>query len=278
MPPHALFAASAVFHYLGPSFAVLLFASIAPLGVAWLRIALASVALAVWQRVWRVFPRLGGRELRLVLALGVILAAMNSVFYLAISRLPLATVGAIEFIGPVALAATGTKTPRNWMALGLALLGLSCLLQIRFDLEPLGFALAVANALLFCAYIVVGHHLARAGGGTSSLERLGAAMVVAAPLALPLGLYDALPAFADAKLFAAALAVALTSSVIPYALDQLAMQRLPRASFALMLSILPAVATMVGFVVLGQQLLPAELLGVVLVMTGVAAHRPADSH
>ena len=105
LPPASFFVISAIFHYLGPSFAVLLFAHVSVLGVAWLRIASAAVVFALWRRPWRLVQRLTRRQRSVLLALGVVLAAMNSLFYLAIDRLPLSTVGAIEFLGIVILAA-----------------------------------------------------------------------------------------------------------------------------------------------------------------------------
>src|ERR1700704_3759833 len=93
VPPQLYFVTSAVFHYLGPSFAVLLFASVDVLGVAWLRIATAAAVFAVWRRPDRVFARAGAAERRLLIALGLVLGLMNMTFYLAIARLPLGTVG-----------------------------------------------------------------------------------------------------------------------------------------------------------------------------------------
>src|SRR6266567_4018530 len=110
LPPTSFFLTSAVFHYLGPSLAVLLFVHIPVLGVAWLRIASAAVVFAVWRRPWRIFKTAGRRQRLVFAALGVVLAAMNSLFYLAVDRLPLATVGAIEFLGTVILAAAGART------------------------------------------------------------------------------------------------------------------------------------------------------------------------
>src|SRR5688500_15745547 len=107
VPPHAYFAGSAVFHYLGPAFAVLLFVRVDALGVAWLRIASAALVFAAWRRPWRALRTLGGSALRALLAWGAVLAVMNCCFYLAIDRLPLATVAAIEFLPVVALAALG---------------------------------------------------------------------------------------------------------------------------------------------------------------------------
>ena len=113
VPPHAFFLTSAVFHYLGPSFAVLLFNHIAVLGVAWLRIATAAAAFSLWRRPWRTLVAGSWRDRRTLLALGVVLGVMNCCFYIAISRLPLATVGTIEFLGSVMLAAVGVRSPRN---------------------------------------------------------------------------------------------------------------------------------------------------------------------
>src|SRR5919201_513414 len=101
VPPYAYFVVSAVFHYLGPAFAVLLFAHVDVLGVAWLRIASAAAVFAIWKRPWRLFARLHGREQRIIIAFGFVLAIMNVCFYEAINRLPLGTVGTIEFLGPI---------------------------------------------------------------------------------------------------------------------------------------------------------------------------------
>src|ERR1700758_5062830 len=94
LPPVSFFAVSAIFHYLGPALAVLLFAHVAALGVMWLRVAAAAVVFAVWRRPWRLAGRLDRRQRTTLLSLGIVLAGMNAMFYLAIARLPLATVGA----------------------------------------------------------------------------------------------------------------------------------------------------------------------------------------
>jgi inner membrane transporter RhtA len=273
LPPHAYFCVSAVFHYLGPAFAVLLFASLAPLGVAWLRIASAAVVFAVWRRPWRYYLTLSSAERRTVVALGVVLAAMNCCFYVAIARLPLATVGAIEFLGPILLAALGLASRRNLAALIVAVAGVYLLTSPRLTHEPLGYLFAFANCGLFVLYIVLGHRIA-AAGGRGGIDRLAAAMLVASIVAAPIGFSDALPAFVNPLLLAAAIGVGISSSVIPYVCDQLAMARLPRASFALLLSLLPATATVIGVLVLGQFPSPLEVAGVALVVAGVALHRP----
>jgi inner membrane transporter RhtA len=278
LPPQSFFLISAVFHYLGPSFAVLLFARLDVLGVAWLRIASAAAVFALWRRPWRALGRLARRARRTLAMFGVVLAAMNVLFYLAIARLPLATVGAIEFLGPVALAAYGIRTRRNAAALLATVLGVAMLTGVRIAGAPLGFAFAFGNCALFVLYVTLGHRIANADGDVSdgaitNIDRLGAAMLVAAVTVTPAGLAGALPAFAHPLWLAAGIGVGLCSSVIPYVCDQLAMARLPRASFALMLALLPVFALVIGAVVLRQVPGIRDFAGIALVVAGIAIHQ-----
>jgi inner membrane transporter RhtA len=148
-PPVAYFVGSAVFHYLGPAFAVLLFVRVEPLGVAWLRIASAAVIFAAWRRPWRGLAALDRAGQRTLLAMGVVLALMNACFYVAIDHLPLGTVAAIEFLPVIGLAALGVRSPRNAFALGLATTGVYVLTDVQLRGEPIGIAFAFANAALF---------------------------------------------------------------------------------------------------------------------------------
>jgi inner membrane transporter RhtA len=270
VPAPALFAVSGVFHYLGPALAVLLFARVEVLGVAWLRIASAAVVFAAWRRPWRQFRRLGWRQRRLVLYLGVVLALMNTSFYLAVARLPLATVGAIEFLGVVALAAFGARNRRNLLALALATGGVAVLTDVRVAGEPLGFAFAAANLVLFVGYVVLGHRIANDGAG---IDQLAAAMVVATIVATPIGVVPAAAALPHPAWLLAGVAVGICSSVIPYVIDQVVMARLRRASFALMLSILPASAAVIGAIVLSQLPTTQDLTGIAMVAIAVAIHQ-----
>jgi inner membrane transporter RhtA len=264
VPPHAWFAGSAVFHYLGPAFAVLLFVRVEPLGVAWLRIAAAALVFAAWRRPWRLLSD------RLLVAWGLVLALMNCTFYLAIDRLPLGTVAAIEFLPVVLLAALGARSPRNAAAVAVAVAGVACLADVRLAGAPLGFALAGANAALFALYIVLGHRVAQRGAG---IDGLAAAMLVALVAVTPLAGWAAVSACGDPVALAAGLGVGICSSVIPYVCDQLAMARLTRAGYALLVALLPATATLIGIIVLGQMPAAGEIAGVALVMLGVALHR-----
>lgn len=142
--------------------------------------------------------------------------------------------------------------------------------------DPLGLLWAFLNGALFVGYIVLGHRAA-AGGASGGVERLGAAMAAAFLFVMPIGFLDALDAFARPMLLLAGIGVGVSSSVIPYICDQLAMSRLPRASFALLLALLPATATIVGAIVLAQIPNARDIAGILLVMLGVAVHRPAPA-
>jgi inner membrane transporter RhtA len=271
IPPEGFFVGSAVFHYLGPAFAVLLFALVEPLGVAWLRIVAAAAVFALWRRPWRALAGLDPAVLRTIAAMGVVLALMNACFYVAIDRLPLGTVAAIEFLPVIVLAAVGMRSPRNALALASAVAGVYLLTDVRIGGEPLGVAFAFANAALFAGYIVLAHRIAR-NPKLGGINGLGAAMLVAAIAITPIGAWSAAPALVDPIALAAGLGVGISSSVIPYVCDQLAMARLSRAAYSLMVSILPATATVVGIVVLGQIPTVPEILGVGLVVAAVAVH------
>ncbi|WP_405675449.1 EamA family transporter [Streptomyces sp. NBC_01511] len=279
-----MFAVSAIFHYLGPAMAVLLFVHVNVLGVAWLRIASAAMVFAVWRRPWRLMRRLSWEQFRILVGLGVVLAAMNTTFYLAVARLPLSTVGAIEFLGIIVLAALGARTRRNVLALVLAAGGVFALVDIRFVDEPLGFIFAFVNCALFVLYVILGHRIANTrpagthadGDGWSPVDQLGAAMLIAAAVATPIGIGGAAGAFTHPGWLLAGLGIGICSSVIPYLIDQLAMTRLRRSTFALNLSILPATATAIGVVVLGQHPTHQDLAGIALVISAVAIHRQQD--
>lgn len=334
LPPQSFFVVSAVFHYLGPSLAVLLFAQVSVLGVAWLRIVTAAVVFAAWRRPWRLIRRLDRQQRWVLVALGMVLAAMNCLFYLAVDRLPLSTVGAIEFLGTVLLAALGVRTRRNAAALLLTTAGVAAITEIRLSGQPLGFAFAFGNCVLFMLYVILGHRIANtgrpaparsggkararragaagmgnvsaapAGGGSgqgparagrtgaapaegceapariadpapalSGIDQLGASMLLAALVVTPFTLGSALPAFSQPVLLLAGAGVGICSSVIPYITDQLAMARLPRATFALMLALLPMFATVIGAIVLHQIPTGQDLAGIALVIAGVALHQ-----
>ncbi len=276
VPPQAWFGVSAIFHYLGPSFAVLLFGAVGVLGVAWFRIASAALLFAPFTRPWRTIRQADRQTRLLLLGLGACLAVMNTAFYLALDRLPMSLVAAMEFVGTIAVALYGLRTGRNAIALVLVVVGVLVLIDVKWGTDPLGLFWSALNAALFAGYIVLGHKAAESGAG-GGIERLGAAMAIAFVCLMPIGFVQAARAFGNPELVLAGIAVGICSSVIPYICDQLAMSRLPRASFALLLALLPATATIVAALVLAQIPTLRDLLGVALVMVGVVIHRPLEA-
>jgi inner membrane transporter RhtA len=278
-PAVALVVVGAVFHYLGPAFAVLLFAHLDVLGVAWLRMATAALVLAAIRPPWVVWRAAGREERRLVVGLGIVLAAMNASFYLALDRLPLATVAGIEFLGVIAVAAYGARTARNATALAVTVVGVGLLTEVRIAGTPVGLLLAAANCVGFALYIVLGHRLANVPAERSgaALERLSLVVAIGAVAATPLGVSQAWPAMHHPTWLLWGLGVGVCSTVIPYLTDQLAMVRLPRATYALLLALLPVTATGCGVVVLHQLPGGQDLAGLVLVVVGVAVHHPREA-
>ncbi|MGB3390115.1 MAG: EamA family transporter [Pseudaminobacter sp.] len=276
VPPHTWFGVSAIFHYLGPSFAVLLFPAVGVPGVAWFRIATAALFFAPLTQPWKVLREADGTTRGLLLALGVCLAVMNISFYLALERLPMSLVAAMEFAGTIGVALYGVRTARNGIALFLAVAGIGLLIDVKWASDPLGLFWAAVNAGLFTCYIILGHKAAQSGA-SGGVRRLGAAMAIALVILMPIGFADAMEAAASPFLLAAGIGVGISSSVIPYVCDQLAMSRLPRATFALLLALLPATATAIAALVLVQIPSIRDLIGIALVMGGVAIHKPPRS-
>lgn len=250
--------------YLGAALAVMLFEQVSPAGVAWLRMLVAALVLLGWRRpggrAWR-----GGR-LVLASCFGVATGLMNVAFYEAIARLPLGTAVAVEFCGPVAVAALGSRSRRDVLALVLAATGVLLIADVRLAGSPIGFGLALLAAALWAAYIVLGTRVAAAGSG---LDDMTVGFTVAAVLLCPLALGTG-PVWGSPTLLALAVGVGVLSTVLPYGLDQVVLRRVGQARFALLLALLPVTATVIGLLVLGQVPRWAEAVGIVAVATAVA--------
>ena len=205
---------------------------------------------ALWRRPWHSFLALD-REVPLIVGLGAVFAVMNACFYVSIDRLPLATVAAIEFIGPIVLALGAARVGRNFAAVVVAAAGVYLLTHVRV----LGRA-GRRRVRLRERGALHGVHRPcasrRRAGRLGGIDGLAAAMLFALVFVSPIGLVGAAHAFADPVALAAGVGVGISSSVIPYVFDQLAMARLPRATYALFVALLPATATVVGVIVLRQ--------------------------
>jgi len=273
LPPQALFVLGAISQYVGAALAVLLFASVPAAGVAWLRVVAAAGVLVAWRRPWR--TRWTRRRLALVAAFGMALALMNLCFYLSIDRLPLGTAVAIEFCGPIAVAALGSRTRRDLLALALAVAGVLALADVHIAGSPAGFALAAGAGVFWAAYIVLGHRVA-ADQQIRPQDGLALAMAIGAAGLAPVLVVSAVPALVDPLLLAACLGVGVASSVVPYALEQVAMRRLPRARFALLLALLPATAAVIGAIVLEQIPGLLESAGIALIVAAASLRTHAE--
>lgn len=250
--------------YLGAALAVGLFEVLSPSGVAWLRLLGAAVVLVAWRRPGRAAWR--GRALLLAGLFGVVTGLMNIAFYEAIDQLPLGTAVAVEFCGPVAVAALSSRLLRDWAALLLVVLGVLLIADVRWAGSPTGVLWALSAATAWAGYIVLAKRVAQHGNGVDGLAvGFAVATVVLSPFALGTG-----PAWFSARLLLLGVGVGVLSSVLPYVLDQVVLRRVGRARFAVLLALLPVTATVVGLLVLAQVPGLAETGGILAVVAAVA--------
>ncbi|GLY16411.1 EamA family transporter [Kineosporia rhizophila] len=249
----------------GAALAAQLFPTLGAWGTTTLRLGIAAlVLLAIARpavRAWK------WDQWRATFALGLALAGMNGFFYAAIERIPLGTAVAIEFLGPLALAALLTRTGRDLVWVGLALLGMAVLglesLLSTTGLDPLGVGFALIAAVFWALYIQTG---ARVGILVPGTGGLAIALAVATLAVSPLGLSGATAVTEAPHLLLIALGTALLASVIPYTLELAAMRRVPRNVFGILLSLEPVAATAIGWLLLHQHAGPLRLAAVVLVV------------
>ncbi|GAA1713015.1 EamA family transporter [Fodinicola feengrottensis] len=265
IPGSGLFLIGAFSQYVGTAIAVTLFAVIPAPSVAWARLTVAALILTAWRRPWRL--RWPARRWALAVGFGLALASMNVLFYLAIDRLPLGTAVAIEFSGPLVVAAVGARRWRDAGAVVLAIVGVLLLADVSWAGSALGVVFALGAGTMWAGYIVLGSRVAAAGDG---VDGLAVGLLAGAVAMAPLLAAGALPAIQDGWLLAACACVGLLSTAVPYALDQIVFRRVGRARFALLQSMLPATAAVVGVLVLRQIPSPPELVGVALVVLAVA--------
>jgi inner membrane transporter RhtA len=246
----------------GAALAVLLFPEVGALGMVMLRLVFSAILLLLIAR-----PGLRGHSREgwlAVLGFGVVLALMNGLFYLALARLPLGVTVTIEVLGPLVLSIVASRRRSAWLWALLALVGVVALAGGGWErLDPLGVLFALGAAASWAFYILAS---ARVGREFPKLDGLALAMTAGALIALPFGILTAGEALLRPDLLALGAAVAVLSSTIPYALELVALRRLPAAAFAILMSLAPATAAIAGWVLLGQQLTWLELVGIALVI------------
>ena len=261
----------------GATIAKNLFPAVGAAGTSALRVGFSALILiAVW-RPWR--RSLAQREAGWIALYGITLGLMNLLFYLAIARLPLGPAVAIEFAGPLAIALIASRRTTDFLWIGVAVAGLGLLLPIAptSPLDPLGVALALGAALAWALYILFGQRAGRIDGG----QAVSLGMLVAALVAAPFGLAEAGAALLAPGVLMAGLLVALLSSALPYSLEMVALRRLDRKSFGVLMSLEPAVAACAGFALLGERLGAVQWLAIGLVIAASAgitatSRRPAQ--
>ena len=262
--PEALFVLSAVAQYIGATIAVLLFDQVAPQTVAWLRVIGAAIAvLAVSGAFWRGWNR---RQLAAAAIFGVATAAMNTFFYLAIDRTDLGKSVAIEFLGPIAVAAVMTRSARNAAALGLAVIGVIVLGGVELDGNAAGMGYLLAASACWAAYIVVGSRVAQ---DRPDLAGLGVGLAIGAVALTPFGAPGSGVVWSSPRLLLACLVVGVCSNAIGYGIDQHVLRRIPVRRFSVLLALLPVTAVVIGWLVLDQRPSGLDLVGIVLVLAGV---------
>ncbi|WP_454050431.1 EamA family transporter [Cellulomonas sp. Marseille-Q8402] len=271
-----MFLVSGLAQYGGAALAVALFAVIASPTVAWLRIAVAAVVLLAWRRPWRV--RWTRAELVAAVAFGVVLAAMNVSFYVAIDVLPLGTAVAIEFLGPVAVAAVTGRTWRERLGIVVAAAGVVALagVELRTGGEDSVRGLVAIGIAAACwaGYILLGRRVAQSARpdgdrGPDGITSLAVGMAAGAVVGAPFLAGPAAPVLHDAGLAAAVVGIAVLSSVVPYAIEQVVLRRVTAATFAVLLAMLPATAAVVGAVALRQWPHGWEVVGLACVSVAI---------
>jgi inner membrane transporter RhtA len=263
--PEGLFVLSAVAQYVGATIAVLLFDRVAPQTVAWLRVlGAAVVVLAVSGRFWRGWTR---RQLAAAAVFGIATATMNTCFYMAIARTDLGKSVAIEFIGPIVVAAVMTHTRRNAAALGLAVAGVVVLGRVELDGNVAGLAWLLAASACWALYIVVGSRVAQARPGVAGL---GVGLAIGAVALVPFGAPGSGPVWTSPRLLLACLVVGIFSNAIGYGIDQHVLRRIPVRRFSVLLALLPVTAVAIGWLALDQVPTGADVVGIALVLAGVA--------
>ena len=269
--PEVLFIVAAVSQYLGAALAFSIFDNLGTSTVATLRVLGAALVLILMRRSWR--RSLKDLDMVWTASFGIVLAGMNLCFYLAIDNLPLGNAVAIEFLGPIAVAAAGHRSSRNVVALIVASLGVLLLAQVTSEGTVTGVLFALAAGALWALYIVLGSKVAKTG---AHLDGLGIGMLIGGLVIFPSSLHTIGRALDSPLLMLVALSTGVLGNVIPYGIDQLVFRRISKTRFAFLQCLLPATAACVGILVLRQKTSLGELLGIGSIIFAIALRGKED--
>lgn len=264
-PPEVLFVVSAICQYIGAAIAIEIFDEVEPRTVVWFRMIGAALALlAISPGFHRGWTR---RDLIGAGVFGASTALMNLFFYLAISRVDLGKTVAIEFLGPILVAAVSTRSVRNAVALALTIVGVITLGGVELGQNSLGLLFIGISSALWAAYIVIGSKVANRRSG---LAGLGVGMVIGTIVLTPIGAPGSGHVWTSASLLVLCCLTGVFSNAIGYGIDQFVLRRVSVRRFSLLLATLPVVATFVGWAALDQQPGWVDLIGISVVLVGVA--------
>ncbi|PWC51888.1 threonine transporter [Azospirillum sp. TSA6c] len=261
--PLLLLLASLLSQYVGAASAKSLFPLVGAEGVTGLRVGLSALMLMAILRPWRSLP--GRGDLRNLLVYGATLGAMNLSIYRAMELIPIGIAIAIEVTGPLAVALLGSRRLKDFLWIACAAAGLVLLLPLREAsgaLDPVGVAYAMAAAFCWALYIVFGKRASSLPGG----QAVAWGMLVAASFTVPLGISHAGAGLLVPAVLLTGLAVAVLSSMVPYLLEMMALRRLPSHVFGLAVSASPAVAALIGFLMLGERLSVVQWAAIACIM------------
>ncbi|RCW69299.1 EamA family transporter [Pseudorhodoferax soli] len=255
-----------------------LFPLVGAQGTTAVRVGLSAVVLLLLWRPWRRLP--SRADLRVIACYGVALGVMNLAFYMSLRTLPFGVAVAIEFSGPLAVALYGSRRPVDFIWVLLAVAGLALLLPLGSNvgtLDPTGVGFALLAAVCWATYIVFGKRVGHVPAGLS----VSLGLAVAALVVLPVGVAHAGTALLSLPVLGIGLGVAILSSAVPISLEMLALQRLPKQAFGIMISMEPAVAAVLALGLLGERLSAAQWLAIALIMAAsmgsAATARPASA-
>jgi inner membrane transporter RhtA len=266
--PLLAIAGAMVSTYAGAAFAKQLFPLVGAEGVVALRVGLSALLLAAFTRPWRALP--SRAELPTLLLYGLTLGCMNLLIYRAFARIPIGIAVSIEVMGPLAVVLLSSRRARDFVWVAAASFGLWLLLPLKNGsgaLDPLGVACAAGAAFCWALYIVFGKRASQ----TQSSGTVAWGMLAASVFIVPIGAATTGSALLSPSVLMAGFAVAVLSSAAPYTLEMIALRRLPRRVFGILVSASPAVAALAGFAVLGERLSNVQWLGIGLVILACGA-------
>jgi len=260
---------------IGTSFAKQLFPQVGSLGTSALRVGFSALLLLLIWRPWR-WP-LSKADAKSLLRYGVALGCMNMMFYQSLQTIPFGVAVAIEFSGPLAVAMFSSRKPVDFIWLALAVLGLGLLLPLGHDvasLDPTGVGFALGAAACWAAYIVFGKRVGHLHAGHS----VALGLTMAAITVVPFGIWHAGSALLDPHILLFGLGVAAVSSAIPISLEMVALKRLPQEAFGIMTSMEPAVAALMGLMLLGEHLTALQWLAIACTMLAATGSSVTAGH